>query len=246
MKAYALAWAFAAALAQVEKSSDIDPALQTIAEARISEGKVAGLVIGTIFDDRMRVQGFGSLKNPETSAAHAQARALLGVLHARMRNAGEPVSLPWRLEQSFGETHIAQSGMAGAYPFHAVYRDDGKRGAVMLVPAGADLAGLQISPLFGGLEYSADLRTVMRARRQYEGRYQLAPDLILSVTATPDGLMAQATGQGPYRIFADGGDDKFAYRAIKAGLAFTRGANDKVNGLVLHYDDATLPAGRLP
>lgn len=69
----------------------------------------------------------------------------------------------------------------------------------------------------------------------FAGRYALdqAPQMILTFSRVADSLMAQATGQPPFRIFPTS-DSTFAIRVVQASITFHRDAQQKVTGLTLH------------
>jgi hypothetical protein len=83
----------------------------------------------------------------------------------------------------------------------------------------------------------------------YVGTYKLADKFLLKVFRGNDGLLVQATGQGPIAIFASAPNEFFA-RAVRASVSFTRDPNGAVTGLVLHQNgDRTAPklsASELP
>jgi len=79
----------------------------------------------------------------------------------------------------------------------------------------------------------------------YVGRYQLAPQVYLTITRADDSLYAQLTGQGAYEIFPESAK-VFFYKIADARLSFVVGAGDQVTGLVLHQNGRDLSATRVP
>ncbi len=77
-----------------------------------------------------------------------------------------------------------------------------------------------------------------QALRAFVGRYQLAPNFVLTVTQEGTQLSAQATGQPSVPIFPSGPKD-FFYKVVDAQITFT------ADGLVLHQNGANLPATRI-
>jgi CubicO group peptidase (beta-lactamase class C family) len=80
--------------------------------------------------------------------------------------------------------------------------------------------------------------------RQYVGQYQLSPTFILYITLENGHLYAQATGQGKGEIFAEK-KDFFFPKIVEAEIEFVRGADDKVEKLILHQGGQNIPAKRL-
>jgi hypothetical protein len=79
----------------------------------------------------------------------------------------------------------------------------------------------------------------------YVGRYQLAPNFILTVTREGDQLFAQATGQSKFQIFPESQRD-FFYKVVDAQITFESDDRGRATGLVLHQNGANMPAKRIP
>ena len=79
--------------------------------------------------------------------------------------------------------------------------------------------------------------------RDYPGDYQVAPQFALTITASEGKLTAQATGQGPTQLFPFE-VDKFFLKVVEAQVEFTRGADGKVDGLILHQNGRDMKAPR--
>lgn len=77
--------------------------------------------------------------------------------------------------------------------------------------------------------------------RAYEGVYDLAPTFSITVTVVDGKLMAQATGQQAFELFAEA-EDAFFLRVVDAQISFTRDASGAVSGLVLHQGGRDAPA----
>ena len=81
----------------------------------------------------------------------------------------------------------------------------------------------------------------------YAGQYELAPGFILTVTREGDRLMTQATGQEKIEIFP-ASETEFFPKVVDARITFVRGADGKVDRLVLKQggagDDGNAEVGR--
>lgn len=67
----------------------------------------------------------------------------------------------------------------------------------------------------------------------YVGRYELAPNFVLTISKEGDRLMAQATGQPPFELFPSS-ETKFFLKAIDAQITFVKDEAGKVTHLILH------------
>ncbi|MEQ9563909.1 MAG: serine hydrolase [Woeseiaceae bacterium] len=73
---------------------------------------------------------------------------------------------------------------------------------------------------------------------EYEGRYDLAPGVIITVESRDAQLFAQVTGQMAYPVFAYD-TDRFFYKVVDAQLQFERDAHGEVIAVILHQAGQT-------
>lgn len=73
------------------------------------------------------------------------------------------------------------------------------------------------------------------------GEYELAPQVVLTITRHATQLLAQLTGQPRFPVFASA-PDAFFYEVVEARLTFERDSQGAVTGLVLHQNGRDLPA----
>jgi protein-L-isoaspartate(D-aspartate) O-methyltransferase len=78
----------------------------------------------------------------------------------------------------------------------------------------------------------------------YAGRYQLAPNLILTVTLRDDSLFAQSPGGPEVPIYPES-EKQFFYKAADAQITFVTGGTGDVTGLVLRHGGSEVPAPRV-
>lgn len=78
----------------------------------------------------------------------------------------------------------------------------------------------------------------------YVGAYELAPNVVLTVTREGDHMYGQLTGQEKLEIFP-AGDREFFLKAIDAQLSFDVGADGKATELTLHQNRMNHAATRL-
>jgi CubicO group peptidase (beta-lactamase class C family) len=77
----------------------------------------------------------------------------------------------------------------------------------------------------------------------YAGKYELAPDFILTVTRQGDHLFMQATGQGMIQIFPES-DREFFLKAVDAQITFVTDSKGRATELILHQN-GDRPAKRI-
>jgi len=78
----------------------------------------------------------------------------------------------------------------------------------------------------------------------YVGRYQLAPDFIISVTQEGDHLFVQATGQPKFEVFAESERDYFL-KVVDARITFVTDSHGRATELILHQGGLDQHAKRL-
>lgn len=78
----------------------------------------------------------------------------------------------------------------------------------------------------------------------YEGKYQLAPNFIITVTTKEDRLYAQATAQQKFEIYPES-VDKFYYKVVAAKIKFNRNTSGKVDSLTLYQNGQEMPGKKL-
>jgi CubicO group peptidase (beta-lactamase class C family) len=79
----------------------------------------------------------------------------------------------------------------------------------------------------------------------YVGAYALAPTFVITVTLEDGQLMAQATAQQKFPIFAES-PTEFFYKVVDAQITFVAGKDGKIEKLILHQNGADMPGMRLP
>jgi D-alanyl-D-alanine-carboxypeptidase/D-alanyl-D-alanine-endopeptidase len=78
----------------------------------------------------------------------------------------------------------------------------------------------------------------------YVGRYQLAPNFILTVTREGSHLFVQATGQPKFEVFPESDREHFL-TVVDAQVTFQTDAHGRATELVLHQNGADIPGKRI-
>ena len=110
----------------------------------------------------------------------------------------------------------------------------GRATGLVLHQNGANVPGKRID----------EVKVDAAALEKYVGRYQLAPDFILSVTRDGDHLYTQATGQPRFEIFAESVHEFFV-KAFDARITFVVDATGRATSVVLHQGGRDVPAKRI-
>jgi cyanophycinase len=84
----------------------------------------------------------------------------------------------------------------------------------------------------------------MKIFDRYVGRYQLAPNFILTVTREGHHFFTQATGQPKIEVFPETERDYFL-KDVDAQITFATGNQGRATGLVLHENGRDLPVSRI-
>lgn len=188
------------------------------------------------------------------------APAMAAMLDVR-RPTGTPgleVALAWHIySTASGAATIWHNGGTGGYHSFIGYDPKTRIGVVVLANAGTvagvDDIGLHLlntkAPL---LKASAFLPAKERKKvavdpklfDRYAGRYQLAPNFVLTITREGERLFAQATGQPKFELFAEG-EKEYFLKVVDAQITFEVDAGGAVNQLVLHQGGRDVPAKRI-
>jgi CubicO group peptidase (beta-lactamase class C family) len=147
---------------------------------------------------------------------------------------------------------VWHNGGTGGYRSFLGFTADRRRGVVILTNTAVDFDDLG----FATLDADAPLAPAYKATvlpsaslDEYAGTYKLADNLLLKVFRMNDGLYAQATGQGAFRIFPSASNEFFA-KVAGISMSFKRNPDGAVGGLVLHQNGdraaAKLSASELP
>lgn len=188
------------------------------------------------------------------------APAMAAMLDVR-RPTGTPgleVALAWHIFSTpLGGTVIWHNGGTGGYRSFIGYDPKTRIGVVVLAnaftAAGVDDIGMHLlnrqAPLLNASAFlpakeRKEVAVDPKLFDTYAGRYQLAPNFVLTITREGERLFAQATGQPKFELFAEG-EKEYFLKAVDAQITFEVDAGGAVNQLVLHQAGRNLPAKRI-
>ena len=145
------------------------------------------------------------------------------------------IGLAW---MTTGSGIVWHNGETGGYASFIGFTADRRHGVVILTDTGALVDDLGFASLDPGAEIAPTRKPIIlpaAALEDYVGTYKFADNFLLKVFRTGDGLLAQATGQGPIPIFPSAPNEFFAQVAA-ISISFTRDSSGAINALVLHQN----------
>lgn len=183
----------------------------------------------------------------DTSLAPAM-RALLETRHETGMK-GLEIARGWHIFKGENEV-IWHNGGTGGYRSFVGFSPSAKVGVVVLSNSSVGVDDLgrhlldQKTPLMEAARERTEITLEPEVLERYVGRYQLAPNFVLTITREEDRLFSQATGQGRAPIFPES-ETEFFLKVVEARLTFEVDAEHRVTRLVLHQGGQTVPAKRI-
>jgi CubicO group peptidase (beta-lactamase class C family) len=181
------------------------------------------------------------------------ATALAGTLATR-RAIGEQetsAALGWFVTKSSNGEIAWQDGGTGGYSAFIGFHPGLRTAVVVLSNANTGVSDIGLHllnseiPLTRVKPRHTEATVDPRLFDTYVGRYQLAPDVILTIMREDDVLFAQLPGQSKLRLFAEG-EHRFFYKEVEAAITFAAPAANRSPSLVLHRFGRDMSAPRLP
>ena len=165
---------------------------------------------------------------------------------------GEDTGLGWFIAKAGQDEMIWHNGGTGGYRSFIGFLAKAKVGVVVLsntsTELGIDDIGRHLLNPKSKLAEAPKVRVAAAVDPalydRYIGRYQLAPDFILTVTRDNDRLYVQATGQERFEIFPEN-ERNFFLKVLNAQISFDANGDGKATRLVLHQNGASSPAKRI-
>ncbi len=148
------------------------------------------------------------------------------------------VGLGWHIWNKHGTEIIWHNGGTGGYRSFCGFAPEKKLGVVVLTNSDTDLDVVGLHALEPKFELPAVKKTAKvagAAMDDFVGYYELQPEIIIHITREGDQPFAQLTGQPKFAMFAES-DSKFFFKVVDAQISFVRGADGKVDHLILHQN----------
>jgi len=173
------------------------------------------------------------------------APAMAAMLRVRRPTdeSGLEIALGWHIFTTNGKEIIWHNGGTGGYRSFVAYDPKARTGVVALSNAftgvGVDDIGRHLLdpnvPLAKPPKEHKETTVDPNLYDEYVGTYQLAPDVIFTLTREGTHLFAQLTGQGKAEIFPEGDRDYF-YKVVDAQITFVTDSGGKATELILHQN----------
>ncbi|HWB09206.1 MAG TPA: serine hydrolase [Pirellulales bacterium] len=158
----------------------------------------------------------------------------------------------WNVQNRSGHLVIGHGGGINGFATSILRIPDQKICVIVLsnvVPAPAGRMANDLASILLGQPYSPPkTRRVAKVDPkiydELEGRYELAPNFILTVSRKDDRLLTQATGQPEVEVFPES-ENEFFLRVVDAQLTFVRDKEGQVTHLILHQGGRDIEGKRL-
>jgi D-alanyl-D-alanine-carboxypeptidase/D-alanyl-D-alanine-endopeptidase len=164
------------------------------------------------------------------------------------------IAYGWHVQTKDGSSIIWHNGGTGGYRSYMGYDPKARAGVVVLAnistPAGQDDIGrhlLNAAYPLTKVEKPVERQEITLDPKifdRYVGTYQLAPNLLMTVSREGARFYTQVTGQPKVEVFAES-EHKFFLKVVDAQLTFDGDAQGAAAGLTLHQNGRDIPARRL-
>lgn len=189
----------------------------------------------------------GYVKSPLAPAMAAQLAARRPTGHE-----GLEIGLGWHLLTKDGHEIVWHNGGTGGFRSYVAFEPKTGRGVVLLSNAstgvGVDDIGQHLlnpnAALWQPPKEHKQVSVDPKLFDHYVGNYELAPNVILTVTHEGSQLFVQLTGQPKFELFPESERDYFI-KPVDAQITFETDAQGKSTALVLHQGGVDQTAKRV-
>jgi len=190
----------------------------------------------------------GYIKSPLASAM-ASMRAVRRATGSA--SLGE-IGLGWLMVKPSSYEIVWHNGGTGGYRSFIGFVPSTRVGVVVLsntfTATGVDDIGMHLldshAPLMPPPKEHKEIAVDPKLLDAYVGRYQLAPNFVLTITREGDNLFVQATSQPKLQIFPESALE-FFLKAVDAQITFETDSTGRASSLVLHQNGANMPGKRI-
>jgi CubicO group peptidase (beta-lactamase class C family) len=176
-----------------------------------------------------------------TKSPLAPAMAAMFTVRRPTGVSGLEIALGWHILTRDGHEIIWHNGGTGGYRSFIGYEPKSGVGVVVLsnaeTAAGVDDIGQHLlntsAPLYQPPNERKEIAVDSKLFDGYIGRYQIAPNFILTVTREGDHLFIQATGQPKVEILPESDRDYFL-KGLGAQITFETDSQGRANSVILH------------
>lgn len=154
-------------------------------------------------------------------------------------NAKMKIGLAWHILAAASGDIVWHNGGTGGFRSFAGVNPAQKKGIVVLSNTAQSVDDIGFHFLDEKIPLAKTKPFVAVSEKvldEYVGTYELAPNVVFTVTRRADKLFAQLTGQSSLSVFA-AAENEFYYRVVDARLTFNRAAGSgKIESLTLHQN----------
>ncbi len=164
------------------------------------------------------------------------------------------IAYAWHVQTKNGNSIIWHNGGTGGYRTYMGFDPKSRAGVVVLSNVssaeGPDDIGrhlLDASYPLAKVEPIKEHKEVTVNTKifdNYLGTYQLAPNLIMTISRTGDQLFTQLTGQPKLQLFPEG-EQRFFLKVVDAQVTFNTDAQGKATEAILHQNGRDMAAKRI-
>ncbi len=149
------------------------------------------------------------------------------------------IGLAWHIFHSHDKKILWHNGGTGGYRSFTGFDPERRIGVVVLSNSSNDIDDIGMHLL----DPEAPLKKLSPPRKEvaistevfkdYTGEYELAPEVISTISIKDDKLFAQPTGQPVFRLYPES-ESKFFIKEADAQVSFVRNSEGEVTHLILH------------
>ncbi|MDA1315639.1 MAG: serine hydrolase [Acidobacteria bacterium] len=160
------------------------------------------------------------------------------------------VARAWHIQTKDGVEFISHGGGTGGYRTVIGYSPQSRVGVVVLSNSSTPIDDLaqyaldRTSPLMEAPKEHTEISVDPKIYAGYVGRFQLAPEFILTVSAEDGQLFTQATGQPKVPVFPES-ETEYFLKVVDAQITFHTDADGRATSLTLHQNRRHMPAKRM-
>ncbi len=182
-------------------------------------------------------------------------RATLQKTHTIQQQTGTPgmaIALGWHSLNRTGSEIIFHDGGTGGFRSFIGFVKQKRYGVVVLSNSENNINDIGLHLLDPQIplakrqppKHRQEIAIDPKVLALYVGRYELAPNFILTITQAENRLYVQATGQPKVELFAETAT-QFFLTEVDAQITFIREPQGTVNRLILHQAGQDIPAQKL-
>ena len=177
------------------------------------------------------------------------ADAMHNAIQRHYHGTDHDVGLGWHLD---GEpSRVWHNGQTAGFHSFTAFRPDRNVGVVVLANTSAsvvDAFGQAVLLFLLGEPYRFELPPSLLLEESiletYVGQYQLAPNVLMTITREGSRLFLQVTGQPRFRLYAKS-ETEFYVRVVQASGTFVLGEDGRAEKLIWHQGNQDIEAPRV-